>query len=157
MDQAKGILRMNDFKTIIFDIDGTLSDCEHRKHFIIGKKKDFDSFYNAMGDDTVKENIRALCNMYFLSMWNVIICTGRPESYKKITEDWLKDNRVFYNELKMRSDERQNERDVEIKQDMLNEILTKFEVFVAVDDRNQVVDMWRRNGITCLQVAEGNF
>jgi hypothetical protein len=27
----------------------------------------------------------------------------------------------------------------------------------AVDDRQRVVDMWRSNGLTCLQVAEGNF
>jgi hypothetical protein len=27
----------------------------------------------------------------------------------------------------------------------------------AFDDRQRVVDMWRRNGITCFQVAPGDF
>ena len=27
----------------------------------------------------------------------------------------------------------------------------------VLDDRNQVVKMWRENGLTCLQVAEGDF
>jgi hypothetical protein len=43
---------------------------------------------------------------------------------------------------------------------MLNEILKtvdKSNILYAVDDRQRVVDMWRSNGITCLQVAEGNF
>ena len=25
------------------------------------------------------------------------------------------------------------------------------------DDRQKVVDMWRKNGLTCFQVADGNF
>ena len=144
-------------KAIIFDVDGTLADCEHRRHFVTGKKKDFNAFYDAMGDDPVKEEIRGLCNMYCLHNWHIIICTGRPESYRAITKKWLKDHSVFYNELRMRPDNRRNYPDFEIKQDMLNEIREEREVVIAIDDRNQVVDMWRRNGITCLQVADGDF
>jgi len=28
---------------------------------------------------------------------------------------------------------------------------------MVFDDRQQVVDMWRQNGLTCFQVADGNF
>ena len=38
------------------------------------------------------------------------------------------------------------------------EIKGKYNVLWVLDDRNKVVDMWRRElGLTCLQVAEGNF
>ena len=37
--------------TILFDIDGTLANIEHRVHFVSGKKKDFDAFNEAMVDD----------------------------------------------------------------------------------------------------------
>ena len=48
--------------------------------------------------------------------------------------------------------------DYQVKQEMLNSLKAEgFEVLFTVDDRKQVVDMWRRNGITCLQCAEGNF
>ena len=30
-------------------------------------------------------------------------------------------------------------------------------VDMVFDDRNQVVDMWRKNGLTCFQVADGDF
>jgi phosphoglycolate phosphatase-like HAD superfamily hydrolase len=142
---------------VIFDMDGTLSDCDHRRHFVTGQKKNFNAFYDAMGEDTVKPTIQTLCSMYYFYSWRVIICTGRPESYRKGTEAWLKKYGVLHHELRMRPDSRRNDPDYEIKQDMLNAILKEREVLVAVDDRNQVVDMWRRNNITCLQVAEGNF
>lgn len=142
---------------VIFDMDGTLADCEHRRHFVSGKKKYFDKFYQAMGEDSRNDVICGLCNMYHMNGWHIIICTGRPESYREITEQWLKNNGVFYKELRMRPDERQYDPDFEIKQDMLNDILRERRVMVAVDDRKQVVDMWRRNGITCMQVADGDF
>jgi hypothetical protein len=30
-------------------------------------------------------------------------------------------------------------------------------VAMVFDDRQQVVDMWRSNGLTCFQVADGDF
>jgi hypothetical protein len=60
----------------------------------------------------------------------------------------------------MRPDERRSDPDWEVKQDMLHEILKtldKENILFTVDDRQKVVDMWRANGLTCLQVAEGNF
>jgi hypothetical protein len=32
-----------------------------------------------------------------------------------------------------------------------------FDVQFVLDDRDQVVEMWRAMGLTCLQVAPGNF
>jgi len=142
---------------VIFDMDGTLANCDHRRYLVEGKKKYFDQFYDAMGDDTPNEHICGLCNMYFMNNWHVIICTGRPENYRDITEKWLKDYGVFYNELIMRPIERKYDPDYQVKQDMLNDIRKHRDVHVAIDDRKQVVDMWRRNNIVCMQVAEGDF
>ena len=144
-------------ETVIFDVDGTLADCDHRRHFVTGKKKDFDAFYNAMASDSIKEHIRGICNMYYMNDLHIIICTGRPEHYRKTTEEWLNKFGVFYHELKMRPNEKRHHPDYEVKQEMLDDILKTRDVIIAVDDRNQVVDMWRRNNITCLQVAEGDF
>ena len=33
----------------------------------------------------------------------------------------------------------------------------KDNILGVFDDRNKVVDMWRKNGLTCFQVADGNF
>ena len=37
-------------------------------------------------------------------------------------------------------------------------LLSEYDVAGVLDDRDQVVKMWRNElGLTCLQVAEGNF
>ena len=33
----------------------------------------------------------------------------------------------------------------------------RYEVLFVLDDRNQVVEMWRVMGLPCLQVAAGDF
>ena len=33
----------------------------------------------------------------------------------------------------------------------------KYSASIVLDDRKQVVDMWRSLGLTCLQVADGDF
>ena len=172
--------------TVIFDIDGTLADIEHRRPFVTGKKKDFDSFNAAMDADTPNAPIVELLHMC-LGRWDsqVIFCTGRMEQFREVTRNFLldkcevqgylslvaEDDRWEYKYRKMveddidvvlmmRPDKRRHDPDSEIKQDMLNEILKivdKKNITFAVDDRQRVVDMWRANGITCLQVAEGNF
>ena len=55
------------------------------------------------------------------------------------------------NEFKFKPDDK-------LKEDWLNELFpNKSDIFAVFDDRNKVVDMWRRNGLTCFQVADGNF
>lgn len=142
---------------IIFDMDGTLANCEHRRHLVDGKKKDFDAFHDLMNNDTVKEEIRGLCNMYYMNGWYIIICTGRPEKYAGVTERWLLEHGVFFHELRCRQDNLLSVPDFEIKQNMLNDIRKTRDVYLAVDDRKQVVDMWRKNGVVCLQCEDGAF
>jgi hypothetical protein len=179
--------QLENMPTIIFDIDGTLADIEHRRHFVTGKKKDFDAFNAAMVNDVVNQPI---ANLLWMSLsrfdtTQVIFCTGRMEQFREVTRNFLLDdceveeflslvNEEHRSEpkyrrmvedhldtyLMMRPDNRRHDPDKDIKQDMLNEILKtvdKRNILFAVDDRQRVVDMWRSNGITCLQVAEGNF
>lgn len=147
-------------KAIIFDIDGTLADVEHRRHFVDGSKgkKDFNKFYEAMRDDGVHEDIVELFHLYQYSMkYRMVICTGRPEQYRSVTQDWLCKFGIDCNELLMRPDNRSHEPDYLVKQDMLNDLKLDYDIVLAVDDRDQVVKMWRDNGIRCLQVANGDF
>ena len=48
-------------------------------------------------------------------------------------------------------------KDSDLKQFWLDAHLNKDDVFAVFDDRQQVVDMWRQNGLTCFQVADGDF
>ncbi len=48
-------------------------------------------------------------------------------------------------------------KDSDLKQMWLDTLIDKDNVFAVFDDRNQVVDMWRKNGLTVFQVADGDF
>lgn len=143
---------------VICDIDGTLADVEHRRHFVQGEKKDFTAFYEAMDDDTPMIPIIGLVNMYRMNGWPILLCTGRPERYRERTEKWLKDKGVIHDGLYMRPGGEEYTPDFMVKTIMLLQIRDEgYSPEIAIDDRNQVVDMWRSEGLTCLQVADGNF
>lgn len=155
-------------KAIIFDIDGTLANNKHRVHWLEGEKKDWDKFYSEMNKDSLNEPVGFLCKavldyvyrITLLGEIRVFIFTGRPEKYRQETWDWLYEKlgwHIQLSSLKMRptGDHRP---DYQVKQEMLDSLKADgYEILFTVDDRKQVVDMWRANGITCLQCAEGNF
>lgn len=135
-------------KAIIVDIDGTLAKMNGRGPFE----------WMRVGEDLVNEPIRHIVNLYQASGHTIIIFSGRDSVCRKVTEDWLSDNLIGYNSLFMRP-EGNNEKDSIIKRRLFDEnILGKYDIQFVLDDRNQVVDMWRKDlGLTCLQVNYGNF
>ena len=48
--------------------------------------------------------------------------------------------------------------DDKLKQMWLDQLFTdKSDIVCVFDDRQKVVDMWRSHGLTCMQVAPGDF
>jgi len=90
--------------------------------------------------------------------YKIIILSGRLETTKDATLNWLKNNSVEFDLIKMRNNTPTGKyiSDVELKENWLKEI-GKENVLCVYDDRTKLVEMWRRNGLTCYQVAEGNF
>ena len=51
-----------------------------------------------------------------------------------------------------------NRKDAIVKREIYEtHIKDKYQVDYVLYDRNQVVEMWRSLGLTCLQVADGDF
>jgi FMN phosphatase YigB (HAD superfamily) len=145
-------------KTVIFDIDGTLADIRHRRVFLEGERPDWFRFNEAMGDDTPNIPITSLYKTLWESgQYQMEIVTGRNERFRQITERWLTWNEIPFSRLTMRPNKDQRP-DYIIKQEILDGFLSEgLDITFTVDDRQQVVDMWRRNGITCLQCDVGDF
>lgn len=145
-------------QTVLFDIDGTLADIEHRRRFVEADPPDWGSFFKHMGDDTPNEAIVKLYHTLWDSdEYEILILSGRPEKYRAITEQWFIWNEIPFTRILMRglNDMRS---DVIVKKEMLDALLTEgHKIAFVVDDRNSVVDMWRENGITCLQCDYGDF
>jgi predicted kinase len=137
-------------QAVIFDIDGTLADCEHRLHHL----PNWGKFFGAMHLDPVIEPIAALANIiYNTEDYVVLIVTARPNSYEDQTREWLRKNYICYSQLYMRKTSDYREDSI-VKAEILQQIIDDgYKPFLVVDDRPQVVKMWRDYGLTCLQCA----
>ena len=106
--------------------------------------------------DTVHEDIRQLVTELSLRR-EVILCSGRGEEHRAVTEKWLTDNQIPWDRLFMRR-AGDNRKDSIVKVELLDQIRQWHgEPWVWLDDRNQVVDAIRAAGVRVLQVAQGNF
>lgn len=146
---------------IIFDIDGTLADITHRRHHVMTKPKNWKAFVDAAPLDVVNEPIARIARMF--AMWGtnrIVLCSGRNEFQRTLTETWLRGvwgEGCRHERLYMRADLDYRADDV-IKSELLDQILADgYRPELVFDDRKRVVDMWRRRGLTCCQVAEGDF
>ena len=144
-------------KIIVFDIDGTLANIEHRRQYVANKPKNWYAFNAAMKYDTVNEDIANLLDIFVDKGYVIILCSGRGEETRAVTEQWLQDNNLLYQKLYMRP-AKDYRPDYVIKLELLEQIRKDYgEPYMWFDDRNQVVDAIRAAGVRVCQVAEGNF
>lgn len=145
---------------VICDLDGTLCQIDHRLHFVVHpeprKKKDWKSFSENLIYDKVNEWCADILELFDCSS-HIVLCSGRADNYKDLTEKWLLENKIIYTNLFMRRRDDFRPDNI-IKEVILDfEILTRYKPYFFIDDRKSVVDMWRKRGYTCLQCAEGDF
>lgn len=88
----------------------------------------------------------------------IILVSGRSEAARKETEQWLTWHVELPIEALYMRGLKDSRPDAVIKQEIYRrKIEPRFDVLCVLDDRNQTVRMWRKLGLTCLQVAPGNF
>lgn len=142
-------------KTVIVDIDGTISDGRPRLHFVRpppGERRDNEAFHSRCGEDKPIESVIALVRSLADNGNQIALMTGRPNTYRDQTQDWLDDNVVPYDYLIMKSVEDVNMPAPEYKLRELRALQAKgHEILFAIEDQANVVAMWRANGIHCLQ------
>jgi hypothetical protein len=155
---------------VIFDLDGTLADIKHRLHYINRPepkmlehdtlvddwKPDWNAFNAACEQDDYKWRIGALLTTFKQIGRSIAIFTGRDETYRAHTERWLKNKGIEYDLLKMRP-AKDYRSDTIVKLEMFQQHFVPSDIWMVVDDRDKVVEMWRELGLTCLQVQKGDY
>ena len=88
----------------------------------------------------------------------VVFLSGRTDACRAATHEWLLEHvRVPFQALHMRPSGDMR-KDAVVKRELFDRhVRDRYDVACVLDDRSQVVDMWRSMGLTCLQVADGNF
>ena len=146
---------------VIFDLDGTLADIEERRTLAAkeGGKINWGIFFdpnNIPLDKPIKNTILLLQLLKSQGL-GVAILSGRGEETRAATEAWLKQYGIEYDKLIMRPVQDYQPDDVLKKGWLDAEFPNKDQILCVFDDRNKVVDMWRREGLLCCQVAPGDF
>jgi len=140
--------------TVIIDIDDTLSLAG--KRFQLAKKPngkiDWDIAHNIslVKDDKPNLPMIDLAKRYKKEGFKIVILTGRPESIRDVTEEWLKKYGIEYDALYMRL-----EKENYIKAPIFKKKIYQLhldDVFCAYDDDEEVIQMWNSLGITAFKV-----
>lgn len=137
----------------IFDVDGTVADLSHRLHHIQNGNHDREAFEAGASDDLpiwpVIQIIRAINSAGFCTL----ATSGRAERLRQVTEDYFVQFSIPYDRLYMRANG-DTRADHVVKRQILQGIREDgYTIEGVIDDRQSVVDMWREEGLTCLQCA----
>ncbi|WP_428966447.1 phosphatase domain-containing protein [Micromonospora fluostatini] len=102
--------------------------------------------------------LKRTCDLAEVGGQRIILMSGRDERCRRQTEAYLGLHDIPSDGLFMRT-AKDNRKDSVVKHELYHRwIEPVYDVQLVVDDRQQVVDMWRSElGLPCLQVAEGNF
>lgn len=146
-------------KVYIFDLDGTLANCDHRQDFALNKE--WDEFHRLCHLDEVYPNIARLLLDLDQSDHAIVIITGRDDRYRQATTDWLVQHGILPSELIMRP-EGNRQPDHEFKLAAVDEYFGSREVALAnttcwFEDRDRLTEELRNAGFTVLQVKAGAY
>lgn len=131
-------------EAIICDLDGTLALINGRNPYD-AEKCEFDLVNGPIADIIETTN------------HTILLVSGRSEAHRPQTERWLQSHHIRYMTLFMRP-ESDIRKDALVKRELYEQhILGRYNIHYILDDREQMVQMWRSLGLTCLQVADGDY
>lgn len=143
---------------VVFDIDGTLANIDHRLDYVRSKPKNWKAFNAGIPNDKVNYPVAEM--FWALSateQHTIILASGRSEDSRISTQDWLRKNSLSaYDKLYMREAGDYRSDDI-VKQEILGQIIADYgkKPNMVFDDRPRVVKMWRDNGIFVFDVYQG--
>lgn len=151
-ERNQTFVRVQDDKltnAIICDLDGTLA--------LLNGRNPYDA--STCEQDELNEPVATIIKLYHNNGGKIVFMSGRHDTYREQTERWLQKHlpNIKY-ELFMRK-EGDYRKDSDVKRELFNDNVDgKYFVEFVLDDRNQVVVLWRKElGLTCLQVNYGDF
>lgn len=135
-------------KAIICDLDGTLA--------LIHGRSPYDA--STCDQDFPNVPVVSMVKNYHSLGYHILLVSGREDVYKPQTIKWLAENEIHYTLLLMRQSGDYRKDSIIKKQIYSEHIDGKYYIEVVLDDRNQVVDLWRNDlQLPCFQVNYGDF
>jgi predicted kinase len=135
-------------KAIICDLDGTLA--------LMGNRDPYDA--SKSDNDHLNEAVASVLKIFSANGYHILLVSGREEIFRDPTARFLEKFAVPCQQLWMRK-VKDYRRDAIIKKEIFDaEISGKYNIEFVLDDRDQIVEMWRKDlHLHCFQVNYGNF
>ena len=130
---------------VVIDMDSTVC-------FNTSKRPWFgDGSTEAMIDDVPNHGVVELVKA---QKYPVVVCTGRNKDQYKVTMEWLANQGITPVDCYMRENG-DYRKGVEVKTELMNRILDKYNVLVVFEDCEPIVQKYREMGLTVLQPNKG--
>jgi predicted kinase len=135
-------------KAIICDLDGTLA--------LMRDRDPYDATH--CDEDELNEPVASILRTFYNNNYQILLVSGREARFYQPTARFLEKHAISYHQLWMRKTN-DFRKDAIIKREIFDmEIVGKYFIEFVLDDRNQVVEMWRKElQLPCFQVNYGNF
>lgn len=148
-EPTKIIVNRNLPPCVIFDVDGTLSLMTGRSPF------DWSRVDEDIIDYSTTEMCEYLGDLDEKDRPHVIICTGRDGISSYMTQKWLHNKGIRYDEFLIRK-EKDVRPDWVVKEEMWRDLATRYNIVGMFDDRLQVVRRARSLGLKVFHVEYNN-
>jgi phosphoglycolate phosphatase-like HAD superfamily hydrolase len=143
-------------RTVVFDVDGVLSDAASRQHYITGPWRDWDSFFDSCGEDPLIEEVAQLLGLLDGSLV-VVMLTARPHWVQPQTLAWLHRYKLRWDLLLMR-DHGDYGAAREFKRRSVRELRAAgFELLLSFEDDRRNVAMFREEGVPTVYIHSGYY
>ena len=135
-------------KAWVLDIDGTIAKMNGR-----GPHD-----YHLVHTDLPIKPVLRLAELIWHAGDDIVVLSGRKDSCREQTEAWLRQNLNAYFVGPYMREAEDNRPDYIVKAELFAaHVAPHWNVQGCIDDRNQVVNLWRSMGLMCAQVAPGDF
>jgi phosphoglycolate phosphatase-like HAD superfamily hydrolase len=142
--------------TVVFDIDGVLSDAEGRQHFIEWGRRDWDAFFEACGEDPLVEEVARLLGLLDPGL-RIVLLTGRPLRVQPQTLSWLAHNGLRWDLLVMR-DRGDYSQVSHFKRASVAQLRDRgLDLRLAFEDDPRNRDMFHSEGVPCIYIHSGYY
>ena len=140
----------------MFDLDGVLSDAATRQHFLEGRRRDWEAFFDACGDDALIDEVARLLELLDPAL-RIVLLTGRPLRVQPQTVAWLQRYDLRWDLLIMRPYGDYSAA-LSFKRRSVGE-LREFgmDLLLAFEDDRRNLEMFRDHGVPCVYIHSGYY
>ena len=141
---------------VVFDMDGVLSDAAGRQHLLERPRRDWDAFFEAVGDDELIDEVARLMEVLDDDLF-VVLLTARPIRVQRQTLEWLDRHGLRWDLLVMR-DWGDYGASRDYKRDAVHDLRAHgFDLRLAFEDDRRNVDMFHAEGVPCIYIHSGYY